>query len=319
VKSYLSAVYRTLFGPLIIRLDTANARLDRLEAQIELTRMQAIQSRIHDFRTTQTAECLRDVEFRVFSQWGEDGIIQYLLSRVPVADITFVELGVEDYRESNTRFLLMNNNWRGLIVDRNAQGLNALRSRELFWRYSLTATCAFITRDNVNQVIEEAGVRGDIGLLSVDVDGNDYWIWKALTVISPRIVIVEYNSLFGSRSAVTIPYSESFSRTTAHASNLYWGASLAAMCRLAGEKGYVFAGSNSAGCNAFFVRRDVAARIAEVECAAGFVESRFRESRDGQGRLTFLSGSDRLRAIGDQMVVDLDRDALVAIRDLPTP
>jgi hypothetical protein len=259
---------------------------------------------------------LSSAEFKVFSQWGEDGIFQFLLSRVPVPTQFFVEFGVQNYVESNTRFLLLNDNWSGLVMDASQDNIDFIRSDAIFWRYALDAVQAFITAENVDDLIAKRVPGGDIGILSIDVDGNDYWIWRAIRSISPRIVVVEYNSVFGARHAVTIPYDPAFDRTRAHPSNLYWGASLAALCDLATSKGYRFVGSNTAGNNAFFVRNDCAGRLRSLEAGEGYVESRFRESRDDSGRLTFLAGSDRLRAIARLPVYDVRRDARIALGDI---
>jgi hypothetical protein len=259
---------------------------------------------------------LSDAEFKVFSQWGEDGIIQFLISRVPITNEIFVEFGVETYQESNTRFLLVNNNWKGLIIDSNSACIKKIQENDLYWRHDLTALNAFITKDNINRLIKDSGIVGDIGLLSIDVDGNDYWIWKAIDVISPRIVICEYNSPFGYREAVTIPYDEKFDRTLSHYSNLYYGASLRALCILARKKGYVFVGSNKAGCNAFFIRKDVAGKISSIDCKTGYVKSRLRDSRDEKGRLTFVSGDDRMKFIQDMTVIDILTDREKRIREM---
>lgn len=241
---------------------------------------------------------LKDAEFKVFSQWGDDGLIQFLVSALDVANEYFVEFGVEDYRESNTRFLMMNNNWSGMVMDASPKNIDKIVHSEYFWKYDLKATCAFIRRGNINELLAEAGVAGKIGLLHIDIDGNDYWIWEAISVTEPVIVIVEYNSVFGVDRAITIPYQETFARTTAHFSNLFYGASLRALGHLAGKKGYAFVGCNSAGNNAYFVRRDkLNQRVGEIPLEEGFVRSKFRESRGKGGELTYLSGDDRIRAI----------------------
>ena len=116
---------------------------------------------------------LQDAEFRVYSQFGEDGIIQFLIDRVLITKDIFVEIGVETYAESNTRFLLMNNDWIGYIIDRSRDHLDFIQRTHLAWWHSITALCAHITRENINHVLEEAGVEGDIGLFSIDIDGND--------------------------------------------------------------------------------------------------------------------------------------------------
>ncbi len=259
---------------------------------------------------------IEDAEFKVFSQSGEDGIIQYLVGRVPIENDTFVEIGVEDYRESNTRFLLLHNNWRGLAVDNGEQNVRRIRDDEIcIWR-ELQAACATVTRENVNRVLESAGFAGDIGLLSIDIDGNDYWVWDAVQTVSPRIVVCEYNALFGFRRAVTVPYDPAFSREKAHFSRLYFGASLPAMCRLAEKKGYVFVGTCSAGVNAFFVRRDAAGHVKARTAAEGGHPSRIREARDETGRLSFVSGADRSALIKDLQVLDLESDRLVRLGDI---
>jgi hypothetical protein len=259
---------------------------------------------------------LRDAEFRVFSQFGEDGIIQYLIRRVPMADEAFIEFGVEDYTESNTRFLLVNNNWRGLIIDGDPQLASHLRRDPIYWRQELMAVSAFVTTENINGIFEAAGFRGDIGLLSVDVDGNDYWLWKAIAAVQPRIVVCEYNSLFGDRYSVSVPYRADFDKTRAHFSNLYFGASLPALCHLAEEKGYRFVGSNSQGHNAFFVRADVLGELPALSAQEGYVRSRFRSSVNECGELTFLTGDERIAPIAGLEVVDVRTGQLYRVGDL---
>jgi hypothetical protein len=251
-------------------------------------------------------DSIQQAEFRVFSQWGEDGIIQYLINKVAIADRSFIEFGVESYAESNTRFLLVNDNWRGLILDGGTRHVEFTERRQLRWRHTLDAKSAFVTRENVNSLFESAGFSGDLGLLSIDIDGNDYWVWEAIQVVDPRIVVVEYNATFGPDLQVSVPYEAQFERTRAHSSTLYWGVSLGALCHLADRKGYQFVGSNSAGNNAFFVRRDVAGGLPALSSRDGYVEARFRESRDADGRLTYItSRAERLRTIADQTVVDV--------------
>lgn len=117
---------------------------------------------------------LEEVEFQVFSQFGEDGIIQWLVHNVEIKEKTFIEFGVEDYTEANMRFLLMNNNWTGLVMDGSRENIDHLKKWDLMWKYDLQAMDVFITKDNINQVIKEAGFEGDLGILSIDLDGNDY-------------------------------------------------------------------------------------------------------------------------------------------------
>jgi len=248
---------------------------------------------------------LREAEFKVSSQWGDDGIIQYLIQQAGVTSQTFVEFGVQDYRESNTRFLLMNDNWRGLVIDGDPNYVASIRADDIYWRYDLSSLAAFITKENINDLIKGAGFAGPLGILSVDIDGNDYWVWEAINVVDADIVIVEYNSVFGPRRTVSVPYDPAFVRQNAHSSYLFWGCSLAALCLLAERKGYVFVGCNSNGNNAYFVKASRAANLVALTPEQGYVESRFRESRDEQGRLSFVGGADRFALIADTTVVNV--------------
>lgn len=249
---------------------------------------------------------LREAEFKAFSQFGDDGIIQHLLRFVEVKDNerTFIEFGVEDYLESNTRFLLVNDNWRGLVMDASRSNINAIRNQDVHWRFDVTAIEAFIEPSNINVLIREAGIEGNIGLLSIDIDGNDYWVWEAIECIAPVIVVVEYNSLMGCERTISIPYEPGFRRARAHWSRMYYGASLGALCHLANTKGYGLVGCNLAGNNAYFVRRDRKGSIKEAAKLEAYVESRFRE-REHEGSSHRIRGEDRRKAIAGLPVINV--------------
>lgn len=250
---------------------------------------------------------LQEREFRVFSQWGEDGIIQFLCEVVPIPRKVFVEFGVESYDEANTRFLLVNNNWAGLVIDGDAAQVARIRQQPEYWLYNLKAVDAFITCENINQILRDNGITGEIGLLSIDIDGMDYWIWEAIHVVEPAIVVVEYNYRFGPHEAVTVPYRADFDRRKAHHSILYYGASLKALCELANRKGYAFVGCGSAGLNAFFVRRDLKpAGIRELTPEEGFVEGQFCEAHDEQGRRIEMSKEEERRLVRELPVIHLN-------------
>jgi len=247
---------------------------------------------------------LNDVEFSAFSQWGEDGIIDWLIERLPEIPSLFIEFGVEDYRESNTRFLLHTRNWRGLVIDGSEDNVKDIRSQSISWRYDVQALHSFIDKDNINTFIAQAGIQGEIGLLSVDIDGNDYWVWKAIDVVNPAIVVCEYNALFGDLYQISVPYQADFQRSNGHYSNLYFGASLPAIKALAHEKGYCFVGTNRNGCNAFFVRNDLSSSITNAIAEVKSYPSLFCESRDEKGTLTYMRGDDRLGIIKHKQVFD---------------
>jgi hypothetical protein len=259
---------------------------------------------------------LQDYEFKVYSQWGEDGIIQFLIHSIEVNEKVFVEFGVQDYKESNTRFLLQHDNWSGLVLDASGEDIQAIKNDPLYYRYNLRADCAFIDRDNINDLITRHGISGDIGLLSIDIDGNDYWIWEAINCITPRIVICEYDSLLGPQRSVTTPYDKSFERTKAHYSFLHGGASIAALHALGLKKGYALVGSNSAGNNLFFVRNDLVGSLRTLMPSQAYVKAQFRNSKDPEGNLTYLSFEDSLKLIADLPLFDLERNALIKVRDV---
>jgi hypothetical protein len=298
---------------LLLARTAANLSEEIAKTQTLIGRSLAASSLVWDDHTN-----IQDAEFKVFSQFGDDGIIQYLVRKTSVTDgeRVFVEFGTENYIESNTRFLLVNNNWRGLILDGSRSNMEFVRRGELYWRFDLTAVTAFIDAENINSLISDAGFVGDIGLLSIDIDGNDYWVWKAISCVEPVIVVAEYNGVFGADRPVTIPYSPTFVRSKAHYSHLYWGASLGALAILADAKGYDLVGCNSAGNNAYFVRRDRLNGQPELSVADAFVAPRFRESRDRRGRLNFLAGESRLRNISDQTVYDVAMNELIPLSDL---
>jgi hypothetical protein len=257
---------------------------------------------------------LADLEFKVFSQFGDDGIIQYLTSNLELRHRTFVEFGVEDYLESNTRFLLQKDNWSGFVMDASRECIDRLWNAPFFWRHDLTALAVFISRENIRQLLRDNTREwGGLDLLHIDLDGNDFWIWKEIDV-NPAIVIVEYNSTFGIDRGITIPYAADFQRSKAHFSNLYWGSSLKALYLLALQKGYDFIGCNSAGNNAYFVRHDMMnERVAKVSLERGYVRSKYRESRDRAGKLTFLPARERAEAIRGLPVFDIEQDKVVPL------
>jgi hypothetical protein len=291
-------------------------QLAMLQREIDDNKILAATVLINQMKSMGLFGNIQDAEFKVFSQWSDDGIIQYLVYHLEIEPQTFIEFGVQNYRESNTRFLLMNNNWTGLVMDGCREHIDYIMKDYIYWRYDLTAVCAFVDRENINGIFVENGFEGTIGILSIDIDGNDYWIWDAITVVEPVLVIIEYNSFFGDQYAITIPYDSKFNRTQAHYSNLYWGASLKALCLLAEKKGYEFVGSNSNGNNAYFVRKDRIGKLRGLSTEQGYVRAKYRESRDQEGRLTYISGDECLKVIGDMFVYDIERDKTIRIEEL---
>ena len=241
---------------------------------------------------------LNDYEFKVFSQWGEDGIIDYLISNLEIKNKTFIEFGVENYSEANTKFLLLNKNWSGFILDSSNENVKNIQENEVYWKYSLHVKCEFITKENVNSVLRLSNFDKNLGLLSIDIDGNDYWIWEEIKDFDPSIVVIEYNSRFGKEKSYVVPYEKNFQRLKKHYSGIYYGSSLKALIKLANKKGYSFVCCNSAGNNAFFVKRDLLNdKVKENNLENGFVINKFRESRTKDGNLAYLSKIEEQKII----------------------
>ncbi len=265
-------------------------------SEVELLALGALLS---NQQYSMTSRNLNDYEFRIFSQSGDDGIIQYLIKNLSIENETFIEFGVGNYLESNTRFLLMNNNWSGFVMDGSDQLMASLASQSWYWRYSLFQQVAFIDKDNINALLASTGM-SNVGLLHIDLDGNDYHILTEVdfTTLNPSILIMEYNSVFGKDRAISIPYSKDFHRTVAHYSNLFWGASLPAITYAAAQKGYSLVGCNRAGNNAYYIKTNLLnEKVVESTIETSFRESKFRESRNVDYSLSYLAGNARYEMI----------------------
>ncbi len=295
------------------------AKLRRVDSKWE--RHACLNGRLAAFQVQrmQEIETLADVEFQVFSQFGEDGIIEWLVSNLDLQNKTFVEFGVENYLEANTRFLLLNRNWTGLVLDGDAWNMNVLRSSATYWRHDIQAQAAFITAENIQQLIEQNGFYGPLGILSIDLDGNDYWILKALGGLRPDILILECNPVFGDRHAVTVPYDPKFERFGSHHSGLLFGASIAALRELAESRGYEFLGTCMNGLNAFFVRVDHAPKLAGKIRRRVAWPAIHRDSRDPAGRLSYVRGRDRFDLISGCMVHCCRSNRKVRLGELGDP
>ena len=199
--------------------------------------------------------------FRLHSQNQEDGILLALFKHIGVTTERFVELG-SGSSGGNAAMFAAEFGWTGLMVEGDA-GKAEMAGRK-FPRAN--AVCAWITPESVNDLLTQHGCTGEVDLLSVDVDGNDYWVWNAITACSSRVVVLEYNSMFGPDRAVTIPYDPTFNRRDHRF--CYFGASLTALTTLSAKKGYRLIAVEPTGVNAFFLRNDVAPDIPAVDPAA---------------------------------------------------
>jgi len=274
----------------------------------------SLESHLLEVRNPST---INEAEFKVFSQFGEDGAIQYLVRRLGILETSFVEIGVESYQESNTRFLAMNDNWRGLVIDGTDDHVRHMTASDMSWRWDVTPVQAFVTRDNINELLEDHGFTDELGLLSIDVDGMDYWLWDALECVRPAIVVIEFNSIFGPDLALTVPYDPGFVAQQAHWSYQYFGASLSALAHVARQKDYVLVGATSNAVNAFFVRGDLAGALDVCTPQEAWQPSRFLSSRDKSGQLSRVRPHrERLRLIRHLPLTDVTTGETAYVGDL---
>ncbi|MGZ4808394.1 MAG: hypothetical protein ACXV7D_03615 [Thermoanaerobaculia bacterium] len=194
---------------------------------------------------------LRHFEEKVFSQNGEDGILREIFRRIGTTNRFFVECGIQDGSENNTRALLERDGWSGVWIEES--GDYAAAARRAFASLPVRIIEKHITAENIGTILTAAGVPPEPDLLSIDIDGNDYWVWKELRSCSPRVVVIEYNAARIPGDSWVMPYDpkhvwDGTSR---------FGASLDALAGLASGLGYVLVGCDSRGVNAFFVRRDI--------------------------------------------------------------
>ncbi|MEM6688486.1 MAG: hypothetical protein AAF664_03605 [Planctomycetota bacterium] len=310
-----------------LQAQVAHQSLQIAQLQESLERSMTLSAKILD-RLPNEKPTLRSSGYQVTSQFDDDGILAYLASFIPPDRRQFVEFGVEDYTEANTRLLLKKDHWKGLVLDGSEQHIDRIKQSDLAWKYGLDAVHAFITAENINSLIAgaigEPGQRASqpvskgvpIGLLSIDIDGNDYWVWKAIECFDASVVVCEYNAIFGSEAAVTIPYDPSFERHKAHYSNLYFGCSLAALVDLASEKGLRFIGCNLAGNNAYFVNQSFQIPVPTLTSREGFVASQFREGRDQSGELLLKPLNNWLPELSMLPLVDLRTNTEIRVGDL---
>jgi hypothetical protein len=234
-----------------------------------------------------------DVGFRNFSQSEEDGILWYIFSLVGTTNRKAVEICAGNGVECNSANLIINHGWSALLVDGNPK--NTDTARQFYSKQQDTflggpkIVNAWITAENVNELIADNGCSGEVDLLTIDIDGVDYWLWKAIEVASPRVVVVETLPLWAADKSVTVPYAADFQAKwfksdVKHINSslgeidvdwsCYCGASLPAFVKLGKEKGYRLVGTNRFNYNAFFVRNDVAEDVLPEISAESCFESR---------------------------------------------
>ena len=223
----------------------------------QMLELQATTYREHLIATGKKYEdpaSLNRYEYEIFSQCGEDGIIDEIFRRIGATNRYFIEFGAGNGLQNSTAALLLKN-WVGVWIE--ADQTNAATIRNKFaaplTKHRLTLLSSFITAENIETLFEEAGAPGEFDLMSIDLDGNDYWVWNAVTRFTPRVVVVEYNPRYNRDLKWVMQYNPGHRWNE----SCYYGASLKSLELLGREKGYKLVACNLAGVNAFFVRNDL--------------------------------------------------------------
>lgn len=306
----MRSIKRAFLGPLI---ESISKREEEVRLRIGL--MHVSQNRSHDFKPKN----LWDAEVKVFSQWGEDGILDYLFERLGIHKPKILELGAGCFAECNSRFAAHARNASVYAVDARKDLKEGITESGLVWRNTLGFESAEISDANALSIQSRAyAFMSGIDAISIDLDGNDYWIAQEMDFSDVKVVCVEYNPLFGSKR-VTVNNSME-SRWQRHQSGLVFGASLKAWLEFFRSREFSFVGSNRAGNNAFFVRNSLCGNLG-IELPASneldkFLDWRCRESRDEQNQLSFLSLAEAKTLIQDCGVFDIKRGQSSRLRDV---
>lgn len=227
---------------------------NRFDASVQVTQ-RSLYLKYQEGAKNGNLPSITDTGFRVFSQYEEDGVLLFIFSVLGMSHKTFIEIGSDDGVNSNSANLYFNFGWRGLFIDGNPKSIK--RGQKFFnkyphpWLYKPTFLCELVNRENINNLIKNAGYEDEIGFLSIDIDGNDYWIWDALEVVQPQVVMIESHIEFGKENIV-VPYDPNYAPPGKHP--IYNGASPVAMVNLARKKGYRLVGANDLGFNLIFIK-----------------------------------------------------------------
>jgi hypothetical protein len=254
---------------------------------------------------------LWDAGYSVYSQWGEDGILDYLCRALGIERPHYLDFGAGDVCLSNGRWLLQSRGGSGVFVDARDDLSRTLSESDLSLYTDSTAIQSFLDYKNSPSVLEEATKRlgGVIDIFSLDLDGQDYWVLNSLLKLNSKVIVLEYQAYLGPSLAITVPRSKVFDRTSAHFSWIYYGASLGAFTHLLSDRGYVLIGSNRQRTNAFFVRKDLVSNSPlsglKVPSLESLCDSRGGESRNSSGELVGVQGFGRRELISETSWTDV--------------
>jgi hypothetical protein len=275
VKRFLNRARGYLSQPVLEAIDSENKRRRQDDTGTVLSE-QVLANQYQILMQLKLAlPNIMDSGYRIFSESDEDGILHYIFSLAQTTNKKLVDIGAGGPKGSNTANLLLNHGWTGLLIEGDEN--TAIKTEQFYKKHPATRNyppkmvSKLVTSENINKILIDSCYAGEIDLLCIDIDGIDYWIWKAIDCISPRVVLVEYQCIWGPEEAVSVPYSENFRAEYVGQFGVYSGASLAAFVKLAQIKGYRLVACNRYGYNAFFVRNDIAHNtLSEIPPASCF-------------------------------------------------
>lgn len=291
----------------------SNESINNLKLMIGQSAILSSRSLSHKFTD------LWDAEVKVFSQWGEDGILDFICETLKLSKPKVVEIGAGNFIECNSRFLAENRNASIVAIDARTDLTSEVKKMSIYWKTHIFPISQIVTPDNINDLLTVSNEKlNGIDILSLDIDGNDYWVLDAAKLENIEVIIVEYNSLFGYLNEVSVPRDDLFNRSEKHFSCLYYGASLPAFIYTLSKKGFIFLGSNKVCNNAFFVNKEKIKKFS-IKIPTDlmiYVDSRVRESRDITGSLNFLSGNNRQEVIESMPLVNVKSNIQTTLREI---
>lgn len=256
---------------LIQKVSSVFSSIKKLEHYFKLSdkkneKLNALQQKMFMLQQAAASVDIKDYGFSIYSESDEDGLLLSIFSKIGFTNKKFVDVGGgSSLYGSNTANLILNHGFDGLIIEGEEENSKVLR--RLYGNNETTLHCPpniitkYVTIENVNQLLQENKIEGEIDLLSIDIDSIDYWVWNELTVATPRVIIVEFQCILNEDESISVP--KSFDGTVFHQIGdrrygIYNSASLKAFNKLAQTKGYRLVATSQLGFNAIFIKEDLA-------------------------------------------------------------
>lgn len=296
--------------------------LSPIQSEMYLSRRQLGELHLHLQSSAEEKSSLEGYGFSVWSQTDEDGILGFLVSRLQLRKPRCLEIGAGKFLESNFRFLAEVMNASVFAVDAREDLAREVRKLDVSWLAPVVPHQTWVTPKNINEIMFQATTDiGKLDILSIDLDGNDYWVLEAANLEDIKLVMVENNPVFAGSFPVSVPRDDAFYRFDAHHSGLYWGASISAFVHLLESRGFRLVGRNSKGFNAFFLKAEIVANDPLLRQFASNVDLSsenwgIREGRDSSGNLTFEDSARLLEDSADLPLVNVATGEQMTLEDL---